>query len=608
MSCIAEGLQLWNHLFNACSVELMSLNRKEMETRAATSKPRFVTTVIIAWLMAKSTLSASTIKAIVYRNMMDRLACPPDYDHSEPANRVNTSLRVEMLRKAMALSNVDAYIITGEDQHQQTEMISPENDRRQLVSGFTGSSGTAVVTDKQAVLWTDGRYYLQADQQLDCQWILMKSGRDQVPEISHWLKSVLSPGDRVGADPKLVNANHWLQWRNELAGSDIWLDALPTNLVDVVWKCAKIVSPNNSTCSSRSSSNKPSTTAYVHDIAYSGQSWQDKVDAVRNELMAQKLDAVVLTALDEIAWLLNLRGGDVPYSPLVEGYVYLSLDRIVLFIQPTKTTELIREHLNSDNCQEETICVEVRHYENVFNDLPVSTKNVDSVLLPSNYAYSGGVSFAIYETIPAVKRRTSPSPLILLKATKNAIEVEGMKNAHMKDAVALCDFLSLLQEQIHEGKVQWDELKVVHTLDEYRQQQDLNRGPSFSTIAAFGPNGAVIHYRPSLETNRIIDNSSFLIIDSGGQYLDGTTDVTRTFHFGLATQRQKEIYTRVLMGAIDLAALVFSDSIADSHVNIIAHQNLYQVELDYHHETGHGIGSFLNVHESIQRLTKWKCC
>ncbi|KAK4027526.1 hypothetical protein OUZ56_016571 [Daphnia magna] len=287
---------------------------------------------------------------------------------------------------------------------------------------------------------------------------------------------------------------------------------------------------------------------------------------------------------EKIAWLLNLRGGDVPYSPLVEGYVYLSLDRIVLFIQPTKTTELIREHLNSDNCQEETICVEVRHYENVFNDLPVATKNVDSVLLPSNYAYSGGVSFAIYETIPAVKRQTSPSPLILLKETKKAIEVEGMKNAHMKDA-------------IHEGKVQWDELKVVHTLDEYRQQQDLNRGPSFSTIAAFGPNGALIHYKPSLETNRIIDNSSFLIIDSGGQYLDETTDVTRTFHFGLATQRQKEIYTRVLMGAIDLAALVFSDSIADSHVDIIARQNLYQVELDYHHETGHGIGSFLNVHE-----------
>ncbi|XP_045034840.1 xaa-Pro aminopeptidase ApepP-like [Daphnia magna] len=324
--------------------------------------------------------------------------------------------------------------------------------------------------------------------------------------------------------------------------------------------------------------------------------------------MAQKLDAVVLTALNEIAWLLNLRGGDVPYSPLVEGYVYLSLDRIVLFIQPTKTMELIREHLNSDNCQEETICVEVRHYENVFNDLPVSTKNVDSVLLPSNYAYSEGVSFAIYETIPAVKRQTSPSPLILLKETKKAIEVEGMKNAHMKDAVALSDFLSLLQEQIHEGKVQWDELKVVHTLDEYRQQQDLNRGPSFSTIAAFGPNGALIHYKPSLETNRIIDNSSFLIIDSGGQYLDETTDVTSTFHFGLATQRQKEIYTRVLMGAIDLAALVFSDSIADSHVDIIARQNLYQVELDYHHETGHGIGSFLNVHESIQRLTKWKCC
>ncbi|EFX71626.1 hypothetical protein DAPPUDRAFT_59926 [Daphnia pulex] len=534
--------------------------------------------------------------------MIDRLACPPDNGQHEPVNRVNTSQRLEMLRKAMTLSKVDAYIVTGDDEH-QTELISPDKDRRQFVSGFTGSSGTAVVTDKRAVLWTDGRYYLQANLQLDCQWTLMQSGDDEVKAISHWLKSALSPGDRVAADPKLISFGHWLQWRNDLAVSDIWLDALPTNLVDDVWNDAKIESSNKPTCSS-SSSAKPRP-AYVHDVAFAGQLWQDKVGAVRKELMTQKVDAVVVTTLDEIAWLLNVRGSDVANSPLVEGYVFLSLDRIVLFIQPEKVTGTIREHLNSDRCQEEPICVEVRGYEAVFKDLAVLAQNVSSVLLPSTYAYSGGVSFAIYETtnvvsrqIPADKRRTSPSPLILLKATKNAVEVEGMRNAHLKDAVALCDFISLIQEQVQEGKEQWDELKVVHTLDEYRAQQDLNRGPSFSTIAAFGPNGAVIHYRPSVETNRVIDNSSFLLIDSGGQYLDGTTDVTRTFHFGRATQRQKEIYTRVLMGAIDLATLVFPDSIDDTRIDVIARQHLYQIGLDYGHGTGHGIGSFLNVHES----------
>ncbi|XP_046656109.1 xaa-Pro aminopeptidase 1-like isoform X1 [Daphnia pulicaria] len=571
----------------------------------ASSKFHFITIVII-WLMTERALAASvspvaTSKATttsVYRNeMIDRLACPPDNGQHEPVNRVNTSQRLEMLRKAMTLSKVDAYIVTGDDEH-QTELISPDKDRRQFVSGFTDSSGTAVVTDKRAVLWTDGRYYLQANLQLDCQWTLMQPGDDKVTAISHWLKSVLSPGDRVAADPKLVRFSHWLQWRNDLAVSDIWLDALPTNLVDDVWNDAKIESSNKPTCSSNSSSSAKPRPAYVHDVAFAGQLWQDKVGAVRKELMTQKVDAVVVTTLDEIAWLLNVRGSDVANSPLVEGYVFLSLDRIVLFIQPEKVTGTIREHLNSDRCQEEPICVEVRAYEAVFKDLAVLAQNVSSVLLPSTYAYSGGVSFAIYETIPADKRRTSPSPLILLKATKNAVEVEGMRNAHLKDAVALCDFISLLQEQVQEGKEQWDELKVVHTLDEYRAQQDLNRGPSFSTIAAFGPNGAVIHYRPSVETNRVIDNSSFLLIDSGGQYLDGTTDVTRTFHFGRATQLQKEIYTRVLMGAIDLATLVFPDSIDDTRIDVIARQHLYSAGLDYLHGTGHGIGSFLNVHES----------
>lgn len=530
------------------------------------------------------------------RTAPDRLGCLDGVIRQEqPINRVNTTLRLQQLRVAMSAvklvrgAPLKAYIITSDDEH-QTEMVSPSDKRRQYVTGFTGSAGTAVVTQNMAALWVDGRYHLQADQQLDCQWIVMKSGQDQVPSISEWLKSVLSSGDRIGADPKLVSADQWLEWRSDLAESGIKLDAVQANLVDAIW---------NEDNGRPKPNPRP---AFIHDIAYAGQTWQEKVGVVRNELKELGLDGIVVTALDEIAWLLNLRGADVPYSPLVKSYAYVSLQQVVLFVEPLKLKVApIREHLESDRCpreQPDDLCVEIRRYENVFNDLPRLTAKANSVLLPSRYAYSGGVSFAIYETIPADKRRTSPSPLILLKATKNAIEVEGMKNAHMKDAVALCDFLSLLQEQVHEGKVQWDELKVVHTLDEYRQQQDLNRGPSFSTIAAFGPNGAVIHYRPSLETNRIIDNSSFLIIDSGGQYLDGTTDVTRTFHFGRATQRQKEIYTRVLMGAIDLATLVFPDSIDDTRIDVIARQHLYSAGLDYLHGTGHGIGSFLNVHES----------
>jgi len=510
-------------------------------------------------------------------------------------NHVDTTSRLLQLRSSMSSVKIvrgvplKAYIITSDDEH-QSEMLSKYDRRLEFLTGFTGSAGIAVVTEKSAAFWTDGRYFVQVEQQLDCNWIIMKSGQEQVPTIPEWIASNVADGERIGADPKLVGADVWLDWDNELGDSGITLSAIQINLIDTIW---------NETNGRPRWVPQP---IHIHSLEYAGQSWEDKVTEVRGELSSLGIDSIIITALDEIAWLLNLRGSDIAFTPVFKSYVFISQNTAVLFVNPVLTTSAIRKHLRSDWCgQEQTVCVEIRKYDRTFNDLPALMANVNTVLLPSKYAYSGGVSFAIHETVVAHKRRTAPSPLILMKAQKNDVEVIGMKNAHLRDAVALCDFMSLLQDEIRAGK-EWDELKVVTTLDAYRKQQSRSKGPSFSTIAGFGPNGAIIHYRPTKDTNRKIDNTSMLLIDSGGQYLDGTTDVTRTLHFGRPTQKQKEFYTRVLMGAIDLAMFVFPESVDDARIDVIARQPLYKAGLDYLHGTGHGIGSYLGVHEGPTQI------
>jgi len=544
-------------------------------------------------LITISVMVVMTMAVYGENSTLARSSCQNPPSAATLMNRVDTTARLLQLRTMMASVKVvrgvplKAYIITSDDEH-QSERLSKYDGRLEFITGFTGSAGTAVVSDTAAVFWTDGRYFLQAEHELDCNWIIMKVGQEQVPTIGEWMVSNLAHDDRIGADPKLVSADVWFDWTNELVDSGIELSAVKNNLVDTIWN---------------TTNGRPRFTPqpiYTHKMEFAGQSWQDKVTAVRSELNSLGVDSIIVTALDEIAWLLNLRGGDIDFTPVFKSYVFVSAKSAVLFVHPVITTSAIRKHLRSDWCADE-ICVEVRKYDHAFDDLPDLVADVNTVLLPSKYAYSGGVSFAIHETVPEYKRRTAPSPLILMKAEKNAVEVEGMKNAHLRDAVALCDFLSLLQEEIHDKKA-WDELKVVTTLDAYRKQQSRNKGPSFRTVAGFGPNGAVIHYRPSIETNRLIDNTSMLLIDSGGQYLDGTTDVTRTLHYGRPTQRQKELYTRVLIGSIDLAMLVFPDNVDDARIDIVARRPLYNAGLDYLHGTGHGIGSYLGVHEGPTQI------
>nr|XP_027231982.1 xaa-Pro aminopeptidase 1-like [Penaeus vannamei] len=503
-----------------------------------------------------------------------------------------------MLRAEMASEDLEAYIIPTDDEH-QSEYVADADKRRQYISGFSGSAGTAVVTMEQLALWTDGRYFLQADDELDCNWLLMKQKNPGVPKMMDWLKQTLIPGSRVGADPRLIGADTWKKFAEELEKAEIVMVPLERNLVDAIWPVTE--RPPYS-----------QDPIYVHELQFAGKRWEDKVAEVRIEMEKEGADLLVLTALDEVAWMLNLRGNDIPYNPgklcalrcrppflsSTKEVMVVGRDSVELYIPGGKITPTVDNHLRVNQCGDQE-CVVINEYTAILNRLRALevTNGVNKVMMGKKYSYSGGASYAIYSAVPEEKRVVATSPVLLMKARKNPTEVQGMIHSHVKDAVALCDFLAFLEREIGDSKY-WSEISAAEKLTEYRAQQKDFMGISFTTISAYGANGAVVHYHPKPETNRQISNTSLYLLDSGGQYKDGTTDVTRTMHYGEPTPYQIETYTRVLMGAIDLAMLVVPEGTGDSDVDIVARRYLYEVGLDYRHGTGHGIGHFLNVHEA----------
>ncbi|XP_071529828.1 xaa-Pro aminopeptidase 1-like [Panulirus ornatus] len=496
----------------------------------------------------------------------------------QPPNRVDTAERVARLRQEIANYGLDAYIIPTSDAH-QNEFVAPADQRRNYISGFSGSSGVAVVTMSQQALWTDGRYFLQADEQLDCHWLLMKSGLPGVPSLMTWLQQVLPTGSRVGADPTLFSAQTWESYALSQAPS-IEVVAEETNLVDVIWTDR----PPYST--------EP---AFVLGMEFAGKSWEDKVMEVRGVLSRTNVDALVVTTLDEVAWLLNLRGHDIPYNPVFRSYVLVTNNSVTLYTPADKVTPEVESHLHAGDCATVN-CVTIRDYDAILDDL--SDLEYDPLVSRILVSLSTA-SYSIYSAIPSSKSVSGVSTVMLLKAKKNEVEIRGMKNAHVKDAVALCDFLAFMEREVTAGNP-WDELSASDKLQQFRAEQEHYFGLSFTTISAFGPNGAVIHYFPEPETNLAIDASSTYVLDSGVQYKDGTTDVTRTLHYGEPTAFQVDAYTRVLKGQLDFAAVVFpvASFISYWNIDILARRNLYEVGLDYRHGTSHGVGMFLFVHEA----------
>ncbi|XP_018796880.1 PREDICTED: xaa-Pro aminopeptidase 1 [Bactrocera latifrons] len=481
------------------------------------------------------------------------------------------SVVLENLRFLMKARGLKAYIVPTDDSH-QNEYISAHDARRAFISGFNGSAGTAVVTPEKALMWTDGRYYQQAEKQMDSNWELMKDGLPSTPTIGKWICDNTPISSSVGVDPKLISYRQWKPIQKELKSRDCTLLPIEENLVDLIWK----EQPNR----------KPNPILSLKQ-KFSGVTVADKWKDVKNKMSDRKACALVITALDEIAWFLNLRGSDIDFNPVFFAYLIIHINCIKLFIDESKLPEDFKGHQ-----QENGVDIMVQPYDCIGSELKATVNS----LREGKIWISPNSSYYLSSIIPKSIRIQEITPLALNKAVKNKSEIMGFVNCHIRDGVALCQYFAWLEYSIKNG-MNVNEMSGATKLEDFRSKNEYYMGLSFPTISSSGPNGSLIHYQPTEETNRSITANEIYLCDSGAQYMDGTTDVTRTFHFGEPTDVQKEAYTRVLKGQLAFGSTIFPSRVKGQMLDTIARKSLWDIGLDYGHGTGHGIGSFLNVHE-----------
>ncbi|XP_056142585.1 xaa-Pro aminopeptidase 2 isoform X2 [Lampris incognitus] len=492
-----------------------------------------------------------------------------------PSTVVNTAQRLKALREAIVSLEINAYIIPGTDAH-LSEYIAPRDARMAFMSGFTGSAGTAVVTPNKAVLWTDSRYWVQAERQMDCNWMLEKDV--SISSVADWLLSEVPEGGMIGFDPFLFSIETQRGYSINLTPGNRILKSIPENLVDKVWKDRAPILPDN-------------LTALPDRVVE--RTWQRRVEDIRYQMEENPYQptALLLSALDETAWLFNLRGNDIPYNPFFYSYTLLTMDEIWLFVHTERVTDEMRVYLNS-SCNQ-TLCVQLNPYDSVRASLKeYVAKSGIKVWIGTEYT-----NYALYELItPQDKLLTSAySPVLITKAVKDETEQRILRDAHVRDAVAVMQLLMWLEKAVPKG--QETELTAAHFVNECRRKQKDNRGQSFETISASGPNAALAHYGPTDETSRKLTVDEMYLVDSGGQYLDGTTDITRTVHWGMPTAMQREAFTRVLMGNIEISRTIFPSGTRGINMEMLGRRALWEVGLNYGHGTGHGIGNYFGVHE-----------
>uniref|UniRef100_A0A8C3GD95 Xaa-Pro aminopeptidase 2 n=1 Tax=Cairina moschata TaxID=8855 RepID=A0A8C3GD95_CAIMO len=491
-----------------------------------------------------------------------------------PPTATNTTARLAALRDAMRAHSVHAYIVPSTDAH-MSEYIAERDSRLGWLTGFTGSAGTVVVTLDRAALWTDSRYWTQAERQLDCNWELQRT--TWIKSIGQWILEWVPAGGNVSLDPFLFSIDTWNSYSQALQGSGRALVPLETNLVDQVWGDQR----------------PPPASSEIYSLPaeFTGSSWQEKVSGIRQQMEehTRSPTALLLSGLEETAWLFNLRGDDIPYNPVFYSYTLLTSTNISLFVDEGRLTAEARQSLRA-GCPG-PLCVELHNYSQARAHLQRYAQGNVTVWLGTEYT-----TYGLYGVIPQEKLlEDSYSPVMLAKAVKNSKEQELLRAAHVRDAVAVIQYLLWLEQTVPQGQV--DEFLGARHIDALRWTQQHSRGPSFESISASGLNAALAHYSPSNTTRRKLSVDEMYLADTGGQYLDGTTDITRTVHWGTPTPLQKEAYTRVLMGNIDLSRLVFPPNTAGRNVEAFARRALWDVGLNYGHGTGHGIGNFLSVHE-----------
>ncbi len=481
---------------------------------------------------------------------------------------ISTSDKLKNLRHLMTEKAIDFYYVPTRDAH-NNEYVPEHWQRRAWLTHFTGSYGEALIGLEKAYLWTDPRYYLQAEQELDARaFQLMKQIQGVSAPVSAWL------GDNalnctVGVDPRVISIAQHRQWSAALSRVHSDLTAVPDNLVDAIWK------------------NHPplhADTVRVFDVKYAGYQASEKLKRVRDAMNASAAEALVISQLDEIAWLFNIRGNDVPFNPLVISYAIVTPHDAKLFVHLNCIAQSDLSYFSAQN-------ITLQPYDQFADALQQLT--CATWVDPSTASW--WIELQLDQAILVEK----PSPISLMKAIKNKTEIAGMYEAHRIDALAVVKFLHWLENHWRDGI---NEITAAEKLEKFRREDKRCKDLSFTTICGFKDHGAIVHYRATPETQHTITDQAILLVDSGGQYFEGTTDITRTIHLGNPTSDEKKHFTLVLKGHLALRHVPFPDGACGEHVNTLARMPLWIEGMDFGHGTGHGVGSYLCVHEGPQRI------
>ncbi len=480
--------------------------------------------------------------------------------------KIDIANRITELRSLMHKNQVDAYLITGADPH-LSEYTPDSWKTREWISGFTGSYGKVLVTSDKVLLWTDTRYFLQAIDELSGTGIeMMKERVNEAISIEEWISINMKSGNSFAVDGLTVSTAEIAQMESKFTAKGITL-RIDLDLVDGLWLDRPIL---------------PNKAAYEYPVHFAGKSRVEKIEIIRKVLLSKDLDSTVISMLDDVAWLFNLRGEEIKYTPLVTAYGYVDKKGAWLFIHPDKISDEFRNTLETEG-------INVCPYDSFFNFLdrinnqriqidPVRTNSlITKVVSESNFI---GASLSIATQIKAIKNQT---------------EISRIRTAHLKDGAAMVYSLFWILHAIEKERI--TEITIGHKLNEFRSKQALFKGDSFHPVIGFGPHGAIVHYHATAQTDIEIKSDNLLLIDSGGQYLDGTTDITRTIGLGSVTRRQQEDFTTCLKGHIALATAIFPEGTKGYSLDAITRKNLWDKGLNYGHGTGHGIGYFLSVHE-----------
>ncbi|MFW6196789.1 MAG: aminopeptidase P family protein [Thermoplasmatota archaeon] len=480
--------------------------------------------------------------------------------------------KIGTLRDLMEKHDLSAYIIPTSDPH-NSEYVPERYKTRKWLSGFTGSAGTVVVTMDESGLWTDGRYYIQAEKELEGSEIeLFKMGKEEVPSYKEWLGDNIESGEKIGFHGKLFSIKSVRDIEDEL-NDDVEL-ITNIDLIDEIWEDRPRIPKND---------------IFTHDVEFAGKTRKEKIEDIREEMDDIDGDIYIITKLDEVAWTFNIRGDDVEYNPVAVAYGIVSKESSHLFINSDKIPEDVEKDLKND-------CVDLHDYEEI-TDFIGNLEEKKIILDHKN------TNKWLFDSIPENCEKDEKNPSITqnLKAVKNDTEIEHYKECQVRDGAAMVKFLHWLENKADSGEI--TEITTEEKVEQLRAEDDRFVGPSFDPIAAYKEHAAMMHYSADEESDYQLENEGFYLLDSGGQYYDGTTDITRTVALGELSEKQKKDFTLVLKGHINLATAKFLKGSRGANLDVLARKPMWDNHIDYKCGTGHGVGYFLNVHEGPQNIS-----